>query len=283
MIVAITGVSGFIGRALAYHLKHSGIQVRGTSHRQQGLERVRSHLDVAAKMALTGPIPDALFQGCDCVVHCLHDFNANPLRNINGMARIRHRITQLGVKHQMFVSSHSARPDAASAYGRIKYSIEQSFLAANETVIRPGLVVGDGGLFARQRRMLLKLPVIALPEGGQAPVPCIHIDDLCRCVVLLIEQERRGAFNLFGAVQPTQKAYVRSIFKSMGKEMPPMISIPSAGLAGLSALLRNRLGLSFESLTRIETMYLNIRHDIHASDLPTLLPEHRTWDNGMPP
>lgn len=281
MIVAITGVSGFIGEGLARHLIRHGVRVRGTSSNKERLAKLNGVLEVSEVMGLSSPIPEALFRECDVVVHCMHDFGRNRLaENVNSMARIRIQLKKLDVGRQIFISSHSARPNALTSYGQIKYAIEQQFLAAGETVVRPGLVIGPGGLFARQERMILKMPWLLLPEGGRGPVYCIHFDDLCQAMQVIMQDGANGAFNLFTPTQPSMKSYVSGILAAHDRTTPLIIPLPTSWLSNVSALLRTVTNIHVEGLARIECMHLNVRNKIHASNLPSLLPVWRRWENG---
>lgn len=91
----------------------------------------------------------------------------------------------------IFVSSQTARIDAPTAYGRIKWRIEQDVLAAGGSVIRPGLVYGSElrGLYGTLVRVVENSPL--LPVFIPAPlVQPIHVDDLAKG---LLQIAKRGA------------------------------------------------------------------------------------------
>jgi NADH dehydrogenase len=84
----------------------------------------------------------------------------------------------------IFISSQTARADAPTDYGQIKWLIEKEVLASNGLVIRPGQVYGGApkGLFGTMVRLVEKLPV--LPALTPAPnIQPIHVDDLAEAIV----------------------------------------------------------------------------------------------------
>jgi nucleoside-diphosphate-sugar epimerase len=117
----------------------------------------------------------------------------------------------LGVRHQIFLSSHAARPDAAAEYGRTKHEIERLFLDRGHAVLRPGLVTGAGGLYARQRAALLRSRLVPMLGNGEQPVATVSLSGFLAAATVVIEEQRTGAFNLFYEPMPTYREFVRGI------------------------------------------------------------------------
>ena len=145
----------------------------------------------------------------------------------------------LGVRHQIFLSSHAARAGAAAEYGRTKHEIERLFLDRGYTVLRPGLVTGAGGLYARQRAALLRTPMVPMLGNGTQPVAAISIADFLTAATLVLEEERTGAFNLFDEPMPTYRQFVSGV-----REGKPTLFLPvPIGLALPLAYLADWLRL----------------------------------------
>ena len=155
MNLFITGIHGFLGSAMAEHFRRRGHTVTGSA---------RNSSEGVVALRIGEPFDPAVFRGSDVVIHAAHDFTAGAKeKNIRGT---RAWFEAAAGARQVFFSSYSARPDAASEYGATKYAIEKMFLDAGQAVVRPGLVIGDGGLFAKQRAALRKTPIVPLIAGG---------------------------------------------------------------------------------------------------------------------
>jgi nucleoside-diphosphate-sugar epimerase len=222
--IFITGIRGFLGANLA-------VELRG-----------RGHLIVdEAPMRLGKPFDPAVFAGADVIIHCAHDFAVGAMaKNIAGTRAWFEAGVKLGVPRQIYLSSYSAREDAASEYGRTKYALERLFLDAGQTVLRPGLVIGNGGLFAKQRLALLRTPIVPLIGGGTQPTAVIAIGHFTAATTAIIEAGRSGAFNLFYEAQPSAREFVRAVKTAAGQRahfLPISIGL-AIGLAGVVQLLR---------------------------------------------
>ena len=195
--IFITAIGGFLGGALAGHLRGRGHEVAGSTRRAMELGR---------------PFDTTVFERQDAVIHCAHDFTPGAHdANVAGTKAWMETAAALGVRQQIFLSSHAARADAAAEYGRTKHEIERLFLDRGYTVLRPGLVTGAGGLYARQRAALLRTRVVPMLGSGRQPVAAISIADFLAAATLVLEEERTGAFNLFYEPMPTYRQFVTGV------------------------------------------------------------------------
>ena len=116
----------------------------------------------------------------DAVVHgALYSGQNAYTVNVDGTTRWLEEAHTAGIPLQIFLSTLSAEPDALSDYGRAKYELEQRFVAAQQVVFRLGVVVGDGGMYARIRSSATRLPVTPLLDGGRQLLYVLGIDTLC--------------------------------------------------------------------------------------------------------
>jgi nucleoside-diphosphate-sugar epimerase len=223
MRIYITAIGGFLGGALANHLRGRGHEVTGSTRRV---------------MELGKPFDTTVFEGQDAVIHCAHDFTGGAReRNIAGMKAWMKTAAALGVKQQVFLSSYAARADAAAEYGRTKHEIERVFLDRGYTVLRPGLVTGAGGLYARQRAALLRSRVVPMVGNGAQPVAAISLSDFLAAATVVIEEERTGAFNLFYEPMPSYREFVHGIREGLGTVFLPIPYSVALGLAYAAAAL----------------------------------------------
>jgi len=203
MRIFITGIGGFLGSALAKHLAARGHEVRGSKRNE---------------MHLGGPFDASVFAGTDVVIHCAHDFTTGARRkNVDGTRAWFDAAAAQGARLQVLLSSYSARSDADSEYGQTKFEMERIFPPTLQTVLRPGLVMGDGGLYRKQRAALLRMPVVPVIGDGLQPAAVIRIEHFLDAATVVIDGERTGAFNLFYEEQPNYRELVRAMKAEVGQ------------------------------------------------------------------
>jgi len=225
--IFITAVGGFLGGALARHLEARRNTVTGSTRRMMELGR---------------PFDATVFEGRDAVIHCAHDFTPGAHeRTVTGTKAWMETAAGMGVQRQIFLSSCSVRPHAGSEYGRTKHEIEELFLGRGHTVLRPGLVRGEGGLYARQRAALLRTPIVPALGGGIQPVATVSLEDFlaaAETALHLSSEQRNRAFNLFDEPMPTYRDFVRAIRAGRRTLFLPVPAPLAIALAGAAQLLR---------------------------------------------
>jgi len=265
MNVFIIGVSGYLGNRLASHLESQGFTVAGSS-RAGGATGGR-----VSRLVLGEPVDPAVFKSSSVVIHAAHDFRPGAIdRNIDGARACLAAAKAAGVKAQIFLSSYSARADASSEYGRTKYRIEQMFLESGETVLRPGLVVGNGGLFARQRGTLLRTVLVPIVGDGTVPVAVVAVSHFLEAAEAVVRGGKPGAYSLFYDQRPTLRQFVRAVKRQAGQRC--VFAPVPAGLAAvaLRCALALRIRLPADP-DQIKSLQSN-RTSPWRSDLPALLP-----------
>ncbi len=276
MKIAVTGLNGFLGSRLARMLVDRQQTVCGSLRPTAALPRWLDGYCQVTHHAIGEPIPEG-FEDAQCVVHCAHDFRpGSRKKNVTGTRGLHEAARRAGVSHQIFLSSYSARPDAESEYGRTKFEIEQYFLAEGETVVRPGLVIGNGGLFGRNLRQLLSLRVVPLVDGGRDQLPLLALGDFLQAMGQIIEEAPAGAYNLFNPELVTTRELVRRIQKKAGRRVL-FLHLP-IGLAIGSLSLAARLGVRLPvDLDNLRALKKN-QHEIHVSDLERFVPAASSFD-----
>ena len=257
MKIFITGIRSFLGANLARTLEARGHRVSGSSSEATHLARLR----------IGEPVDPAIFADTDTVIHCAHDFLPGGLeRNVRGSRLI---LEAAGERRQIFVSSHSARQDAVSEYGIAKYRIERDYLEAAQTVVRPGLVIGPGGMFGRHLHMIRNSRVIPLVDGGSDPVAVLALSDFSLAMTKVVEASGQLVLNLFNRIEPPMREIVDTVLRVDHRRaliIPVPYSLAAGGVAVAECL---RLPLSFNSGS-LSTMKLN-RKRIHESNLREIL------------
>lgn len=250
MRILITGSTGFIGTHLVREALARGHTVIALSRSgSQGVADVE-----ARRWRLGEPLPILAAEVIDVAIHLAHDFDGVKGAELTRTSTIAAalQLAAAGVQGQLFFSSYSASPQAVSLYGRTKQDIESGLLEkAGVTIVRPGLVMGEGGIYARIAKVARSFPFVPLPDGGRGLVPVIRIDRLCRETLALCEA---GSFlqqaNLFEPGLVSLGDMVRDIAAGQGRKLR-IIPVPSQlFLAGLAVVgfLRIKLPVNADNL-----------------------------------
>jgi nucleoside-diphosphate-sugar epimerase len=221
--VFITGINGFIGRALEKRLSAAGYRVLGSTSKSSS----NSHL---TQIRLGEMVNANLFSGVDVIVHAAYDARSNQVENnVQGTIQISEAAVKAGVTHEIFISSYSALTDAKSEYAEAKKLLETFFRSRSATIVRPGLVIGLGGLFMRMIQLVKRYPLLPLLDGGKGAMPVLWIDDLTDAIEFLIAHKLVGEFNLFHHERLTLIALLDASRKQMGLRRW-FVPIPSSWL-----------------------------------------------------
>ena len=196
--VAITGASGFLGRACCAAFTAAGFRVRALVRNPAAAKDLEA---VAQGGIFRCDLPDGIDErgldgGVRALVHCAYETrSASPEQarrvNVTGTEALVRMGRKTGIRQLVFVSSIAAHEGAASVYGKTKYELEKRFDAAADTVIKPATIVGDGGVFQRTREMLRRLPVLPLFYADRR-LQTIWIGDACQGLVRTVERSLGG-------------------------------------------------------------------------------------------
>lgn len=190
--IALTGASGFLGQALTAYLRERGYTVLPVSHR-------------LGKAIDANSLPEA-----DAFVHCAWDLRPRSLEeaeriNVQGSLALAKVVRTKG-QHVIFISSLAAHPAARSVYGRTKRAVEQA-LEKEDCVIKPGTIIGNGGLFESMCALARKLPILPVFYACTA-LQTVYIDDLCAAIDSAITQRAQGTYAIaHGQATPVGEFY----------------------------------------------------------------------------
>ena len=187
--VLVTGVSGFIGGALARYLLQQGYGVAGTTRsgvEDPGLTGLAVH-----KFDLLHPETGGLeLEKIDVIVHCAAFTSERPVglavarqANVVGTKVLLEAARASGVRRFVYLSSMSAHSGNPSVYARLKLETEglvASMPGIEWAIARPGLVIGMSarGMFHKMRSIMGERKLVPTIAGPNA-LSTVYIDDLC--------------------------------------------------------------------------------------------------------
>lgn len=277
--VIVTGASGFIGGSLVRHLRGRGWSVRALARRAPA-ERVGG-VDYIPYALPGGPAEEAL-TGARFLVHCAYVRHGEApdadRTNVEGARALLACCRAAGVK-PLFLSSFSAHDGAESHYGRTKREIERMFDPARDLILRPGLVVGGGGLFAALDRLVARRRIIPLVGSGKERLQTLAVGDLCLIVERGLE---RGVCGIFSVAHPdpvTLRALLGALAARRGARARfiPVPMGPALLACRLAERLRIRLPVNSDSLLGLK----HTRVVDTARDLSVFGVEPRTFAESL--
>jgi NADH dehydrogenase len=245
-VAAVSGASGFLGAELCRHLAAHGFAVRALARsparRPAGLESIAWY-----RCALPDDVDPRAFESVDVFVHCAYEtrFRSEERAravNVAGSERVFRIARDRGVRKIVFISSMSAHADAISLYGRTKLEVESLLDPARDLAVRPGHILGEGGVFWRTAASIAALPVIPLFSAGEERVQTIHVEDVCEGIRRAIERDCTGVLLLSERDAVTLREFYGAVARALGKR-PRYLRFPG-GIALRLLRAIERVGFS---------------------------------------
>jgi nucleoside-diphosphate-sugar epimerase len=251
--IGVTGANGFIGTALCAAFVKAEWSVVAFSRRgapaTPGVE-VRT-------FDLRQDIDPAVLSNLDVLVHAAHDSSPNAgAINSRGTRALFAAARRAGVPQRVFMSSMAASTDAASRYGQEKLDCEALLDPAVDLIVRPGLVLGEGGLYGSMCTSLERFGIAPLFDGGRQPVYVIGIDDLCKSVVQMIASGAHGVQVVANETPMSMRDLYLAIGRKVGRRIyfAPLPLGPTIAVVTALERLGVRLPLDSERLRGIRNL-----------------------------
>ena len=224
--IAITGANGFIGKYLVDFFQKRGYKVLALiRHFQEDDNKgaLYRYFDLAA------PVNDLDLAGCDILIHCAYvkknnDENSDFI-NIYGTQSLYGLSKIAGVGKFIFISSLSAHEKAASHYGQVKLKIESMLDDSKDLILKPGLVLGKGGLFGSILKIIRNSRILPLIDGGRQNIQGIDIEDLAECIRVAVDNDITGKYALVADQEFTLINIAQTIANKIKRKIR-FVSIP---------------------------------------------------------
>jgi nucleoside-diphosphate-sugar epimerase len=253
-VIGITGTSGFVGRALEDHFKASGHRVVSFSR-----SHFKEYNSDDIYYSITAGIDESFLKEVDVLIHCAVDLNDKnpPETNVNvaGAKKLFDTAKKASVKKIVFFSSLAADPAAQSAYLQSKFAIEK-MLSSTDVVLKPGMIIGDGGLFKQLFQFAVTKRLVPLIDGGKQPIQHISIHEVVLAVENCILWDLRGTFILGSEKPVTYKTFFKQIAKASKKKLffIPLSTGALRSIASLSKKLRFKAPVNEDNLGGLRSM-----------------------------
>lgn len=251
----VTGASGFIGSHLIQALLRAGHEVRACA---RDVERLSARFPGAHCLAcdfrhdLDAQAWLPRVQGVDAVVNAagiIRESGGNTFSalHIEAPRALFDACAQAGVPRVVQISALGADAQASSRFHLSKKAADDHLagLALDWTIVQPSIVYGPGGKSFALFKALAALPAHPLiADGGQRIQP-IHVDDLVRGIVRLIESPEplRVRLAAVGPQPVTVAELLTSLRAWLGLPRARTLHVPLP-LARLGARLGDALGQS---------------------------------------
>lgn len=228
--IVISGATGFIGSQLCAHFVQQGYRVIGFCRSTP----VHALNNVEYRIFNLETNPDTnLFEDATVFIHCAYlKGEEAKSTNIEGTKRLLHASRNAGVKKNIFFSSMSAHPDALSAYGQQKLQLEKEFYGPDDAVIRPGLVIGKGGLFLEMVKHIQSKGIVPVIDGGKQPLYTVHCSDVLKAVEIIITKSLSGVFTVAELEPVLYKDFYKALASSLNRKVI-LIPVPYVLLAAV--------------------------------------------------
>ena len=228
LTVLVAGASGFVGRRLCPALAEAGHDVRAMTRHPETYDGVGTpvHGDVHDAQTL----PEAL-EGVDAAYYLVHSLASRDFERLDAEAAkaFGEAAAAAGVERIIYLGGLGKDSDDLSAHLRSRREVEGLLGAAGVpvTVLRAGIVVGDGGISWEMTRQLVEhLPAMVAPRWVKTRTQPIAVDDVVRYLVGVLEPEE-AVGRVFEIGGPEVLRYSEMMTRVARIEnRPPLVILP---------------------------------------------------------
>lgn len=228
--ILVTGATGFVGRRLTLVLTDAGHDVRAMTRRPDEYDGPGTAVgaDVQDRESLA-----AALEGVDVAYYLVHSLDSDDFEEKDARAAraFGEAAAEAGVHQIIYLGGLGAEDGDLSAHLRSRREVEGLLGAAGVpvTVLRAGIVIGNGGISWELTRQLVKnLPAMVVPKWVSTRTQPIAVDDVIRYLagVADVPGARGRVYEIGG---PDQLSYLEMLQVaseiSLGHRVP-IVTVP---------------------------------------------------------
>ncbi|CAN5402738.1 NAD(P)-dependent oxidoreductase [soil metagenome] len=217
--VAITGASGFLGKILTEHFSGIGWDVIALV--RESSRYVSSKNISYREYDLSKPPDSDILNGSTYLVHAAYikkdaEHPKAATVNIKAAKELLRLSRQQNIIKNVFISSMSAHSDAMSSYGQQKVAIEKLFNSSRDISLRPGLIIGNGGIVKDMSSFMKTKHAVPLIGGGRQPVQIVSVHDMAVAVERALQSNLSGVLTIANQKVYSYKDFYTQLAEHLG-------------------------------------------------------------------
>lgn len=253
-LIAITGATGFVGRAIVKQARAAGFPVRVIVRDPREARWLAEEFgcELFHGNVLHAPALAGAFDGVKCVIHLvgiIHERNESTFERAHTEATLNviAEAKKAGVKRYIHMSALGTRADARSRYHQTKWAAEEAVRKSGLawTIFRPSLIYGRGNKSISVLAKLTKrLPFVPVLGNGESKIQPVAVEVVAQCFVgaVLHDEAAKLTYDLGGPVAFTWNQLYDKLLAAQGLRKPKIhLPLPVARLQAkvFEALLPN--------------------------------------------
>lgn len=184
MKIAVTGGTGFVGKAVVSELVRKGCEVKVLS--RSSPEEIHPGTAHLIGNVATGEGLGDLVEGVHAVIHLvgiIREAGKSTFEAVHrdGTINVLQACKNFGVRRYLHMSALGTRQNARSRYHQSKWAAEEAVRDSGLkwTIFRPSIVFGPHDAFINMLFSVMKVtPVMPVPGGGKSLIQPVHVDDV---------------------------------------------------------------------------------------------------------
>lgn len=198
-LIAVTGATGFVGRAIVKRARAEGYPVRTIVRNPREARWLKDELgcELFHGNVLYGPSLAGAFADVKCVIHLvgiIRERQESTFQRAHTEATqyVVEEAKQAGVRRLLHMSALGTRPNAHSQYHQTKWAAEEAVRKSGMawTIFRPSLIYGPGNQSISVLAKIVRFaPVVPVLGNGQSKLQPVSVDTVAQAFVNAIRYD----------------------------------------------------------------------------------------------